>query len=93
MRGNAAEGSADLMGLGGTFIWGVGGAGVGLAGSTVLKAIFPEVPFLVGPFGSAFVGYMALTASKYKSRAIPWAVGALVPAVAYMVWGMFAPRP
>jgi hypothetical protein len=91
-------GSADaaVMGLSGDFVWGVGGAGAGVASAIVLDQIFPraELPTtILGPFASAFVGYLVLDNSKkYSRRALPWAIGSVLPAAAYMIWGMFAPR-
>jgi hypothetical protein len=96
MRGARMSASATTMGLSGDFIWGVGGAGAGVAGAIVLDAIFPraELPTtILGPFASAFIGYLALSGSKQHAKhALPWAVGALIPAASYMIWGMFAPR-
>lgn len=93
MRGN---GELSMPMASDSFIWGVGGAGAGIAGTIVLDAVFPTAPLpteVLGPVASAFIGYMVLDGSKgYEKRAMPWAIGALVPAAAYMIWGMFAPR-
>lgn len=87
--------SEKILGLPGNLVWGGTGFVAGLGSAVVVDALIPESPVpptILGPLAAAVIGGLLFWNAKKPYRAIPWAVGAAIPAAVQMAYGMLFPK-
>jgi hypothetical protein len=86
--------SEKILGLPGNLVWGGTGFAAGLGGSVVVDALVKDTPVpatILGPLAVSLIGGLLFWNAKQPHRAIPWAVGAAVPAAVQMIYGALFP--
>lgn len=84
----------EVMGVPANFLWGGAGFATALGGAVVVDAVFPEAPVpptILGPLAASLIGALLFWNAGQPKRAVPWAVGAAIPAAVQMAYGMLFP--